>query len=1062
MTDPDLRQELARLSERLDRLEQLLNLEALDPKKSDTTTAEPTAPVATPSTAPPTAPPLADQREPIHVSDRKAAAFHRVTATSVPSLGGTQPPVSSSAPPVSSARIHSTPVGMAPARSGAGPSPVRRNPISLELLIGGRGMAWVGALAVVVSIALLMKIAYDEGWFRVVSIPMRCAISAVFGLAMLGAGEVALRKIGRAASVGLFGAGLGTLYVTTLVSFRLEVLGSAGLTLLLLGVVAVIGIAVAVRAGLLSIGVISIIAGYAAPVLVPDAGAFRAALPSYLTMLLLVGLALSAWQPRPFRTLRLVTFGAHALLATLWVINVGPAGGILELTFMAGWWMMITGEVLYAAIRRQSSLGNAIISLLTTAWFALFGCVLLNTTTALPVGLTGGFAAGVGVLAGAIALQFGPGLDTLRRAPQNAIEKLAVSLWVQAGCLLVIAAALQFSDYGTTIAWLILGMAAIEVGRHIRSVATDRFGLVVVALGLLRLLSIDLFRGVGITAISLGSVSISQWGVLALGAVAVLHLAAWRLRQTDSSLRRWTPGVLVILSVLLWLLATLIEFNEHDLLDSAAWLGGAAALVLAGAVVRRLPYLQVGAGMVALTALRLMAVDLINVAPVTAVAVGSLSISQWGVLALSCIAGLHIAAWLLRATDSFARAQAATVLVVMSAVLWLLATQVDLRTNGVLVTVAWLGGATTLVALGAVVQRLPYLQVGAALIACTALRWVGVDMLGVRSQSLADWVAVMPLLNTSALVGLLVIASGWLFLWADRYSKRRLGIRDRESTLPVLYGMGLMLMILLSFEIDRAVAIYEQSQGETLRERWAPGQLLSLWLTLLWGMTGLFTAMFGAWQRKQLLFAVGTWVAALCAGAWLTWDTLLYRVTSSVGGASVVFNLQFFVGLMLAVGLGASVRLIGYRRAGTKYLFALDPEGHFARVALTLVACIGLWLGSLEVDRLFNPDFSSLTNAAMARQTGLSIYWGLYGIALVGIGFVWRLAPSRYAGLALLAITLLKVVVIDMSDVQYIYRVASFMGVGLLFVLTSIGYAKMSPQLLAAEHDGTRSDVEPS
>ncbi|GEM_PF-4684923 len=939
---------------------------------------------------------------------------------------------------------------------------MRRTPISLELLIGGRWMAWVGALAVVVSIALLMKIAYDEGWFRVVSVPMRCVISAVFGLALLGAGEVALRKIGRAASVGLFGAGLGTLYVTTLVSFRLEVLGSAGLTLVLLGVVAVIGIGVAVRAGLLSIGVISIVAGYAAPVLVPDAGAFRAALPSYLTMLLLIGLALSAWRPRPFRTLRLVTFGAHALLATLWVINVGPSGGILELTFMAGWWMMITGEVLYAAIRRQSSLGNAIISLLTTAWFALFGCVLLNTTTALPPGLAGGFAAGVGVLAGAIAMQFGPGLDTLRRAPQNAIEKLAVSLWAQAGCLLVIAAALQFSDYGTTIAWLILGMAAIEVGRHIRSVATDRFGLVVVTLGLLRLLVIDLFRGLGVVAFSFGPVPVSQWGLLALGAMAVLHLAAWRLRQTDSFPRQYMPSMLLIASALLWLFATLLEFNRYALLDTTAWLGGAAVLILIGAVVTRLPYLQVGTAMVALTVLRLTTIDLAGASPVIAVAVGSISISQWGALSLACIAILHLAAWLLRRMESFGRAQSATVLLIMSAVLWLLATQVDLRDNGILVTVMWLGGATVLVALGAVVRRLAYLQVGAALIACTALRWVGVDMLGVRSRSLAEWVAVMPLLNTSALVGLLVIASGGVLLWADRYSKSRRGVKDLGSTLPVLCGMGLMLMILLSFEVDRAVAVYEQAQGETLRERWAPGQLLSLWLTLMWGMTGLFTAMFGAWQRKQLLFNVGTWAAAVCAGAWLIWDTLYYRVATSVGGASAVLNLQFFVGLMLAIGLGVSVRLIGYRRAGTRYLFALDPEGQFARVALTLVACIGLWLGSLEIDRFFNPEFSSLANAAMARQTGLSIYWGLYGIALVGIGFRWRLAPSRYAGLALLAITLVKVVIVDMSDVQYIYRVASFMCVGLLFVLTSIGYAKMSPKLLAIEGDAPKSDLESS
>lgn len=899
------------------------------------------APPVAPSSAPPAAPPIVaasdtgeaprDESTVIprqegtgHVGE-ESAAFKRLVGPTLPSLSSTRPPPSRASSETSGPH-------RPPARKGNG--------LSLEFKIGGRWAAWVGALTIVVGTAVSIKIAYDSGWFRVISFPMRCAISAAFGMLMLGLGEVALRKVSRAASVGLFGAGLGTLYVTTLVSFRLEVLGSAGLTLGLLAVVACVGVAVAVRAGLLSIGVLSIIAGYAAPLLVPDASAFREALPSYLTMMLLIGLALSAWRPRPFRTLRIVTFSAHAMLATLWILNLGAGGGILELTFMSGWWMMLTGEVVYAAIRRQSSLGNPIISMLATAWYALFGCVLLNTSAALPTGLAGEFAAGVGVLASAIALQFGPGLDGLRRAPQNAMEKLAASLWVQAGSLLVIAAALQFSDYGTTIAWFVLGMAAIEIGWRIRSTAAERFGLLVGALGLLRLLSIDLFRGAGVTALTMGTITISQWSLLALGGIGALHFAAWRLRQTGSYPRTHTPGVLVI----------------------------------------------------------------------------------------------------------------------VAAILWLLAMQLDLRDHGLLVTVFWLGGAVVLAALGAVVTRVPYLQVGASMIAFTALRWVGVDMLAARVRSPMDWIAVTPLLNSGSLVGLLIIASGGLLLWIDRRSKRRCDVLDRESEAPVLYGMGLLLMILMSFEVDRGVAIYEHAQDEALRERWAPGQLLSLWLTLLWGLSGVFTAVFGAWQQRRTVFSIGAWAAALCSGVWLTWDTLYYRFAAPIGHARVVLNLQFFVGLMLAISLGAAVRLMGGRRSERRLTASFDPAGDFANVGLALVGIIGLWLGSLEIDRLFDPDFSSLANAAMARQTGLSIYWGVYGIALVAIGFAWRVAECRYVGLALLGITLLKVVIVDMRDVESIYRVMSLVGVGLLLVLTSIGYARMSSRLIGADRPDANAE----
>ena len=79
-------------------------------------------------------------------------------------------------------------------------------------------------------------------------------------------------------------------------------------------------------------------------------------------------------------------------------------------------------------------------------------------------------------------------------------------------------------------------------------------------------------------------------------------------------------------------------------------------------------------------------------------------------------------------------------------------------------------------------------------------------------------------------------------------------------------------------------------------------------------------------------------------------------------------------------------------------------------------------------------------------------------IGLVAIGFAVRAALSRYAGLALLAVTLLKVLVVDMSGAAYIYRVMSFVGVGLLFVLTSIAYARLSPRLLAQQRGADETE----
>lgn len=910
MSESDLYEELRRLAARLERLERLLDLESIE--------HEPTEPAA---------PPLAPTPPPLTVATRSTppvAPPRTISEVARPAPA----PTSAAARRGAASR---TPTTETPANLAAGsalPSPARHAPAdrtSIELAIGGRWMAWVGAIAVIIGIGLFIKFAYDEGWLRFVSLSTRCALAGAFGFVLLGLGEAALRRISRNASVGLFGAGLGTLYLTALVAFRLEVLGSAGLTLVLLAVTAALGVAIALRAALLSIGVVSIIAGYAAPLLVPGAETFAAALPSYLTMLLGVGLALSAWRPRPFRPLRIVTCAAHAVIATIWLFEAGGAAGLLELTFLSGWWMMVTGEALYAAIRRQSSLGNAILSLAATSWYVLFGCVLLNTTAAISGDLAGAFTAGVGVLAGAIAFQFGPGLEALRRRPRIAIENLAASLWAQAGALFVIAAGLQFNDHGITLAWLIMGLAAIEIGRRLPSLAADIFGLIVGALGLLRLVSISLAVGIGTKAAQLGGYEISEWGLLALAGAAILHAAAWRLRAEGA--RAW-PGLrvgLALLSALLWMMLTAIELRD----------------------------MSMGA--------------------------------------------------------------------------------------------AWLAGAAVLMALARLGMPLKYLEIGVLLIAAASLRLLLVDLLSQRATDPAGWTRDTPFLNVATLFGAAILAMSAGAAWMERRLREVRRVWDDRPAFALRAFMVLLTLLLLSFETDRAVAVYEAGRGAAAVERWGDYQLASLALTLLWGLAGVLGMIVASVRSSSRLAGPAALIASGAAIAWLAWDTVYYRITEGVAPVRVVFNAQFLCGLALGAGLAVAARVnLGGRRTNS-----LAGPNDVVRAAPALVALIGLWLGSLEIDRFFNPETSAFAEAAMARQTGLSIYWGVYGIALVAIGFAARAALSRYAGLGLLAVTLVKVLIVDLGDVEYIYRVLSFIGVGLLFVLTSIAYAKFSPRLLA-------------
>ena len=167
---------------------------------------------------------------------------------------------------------------------------------------------------------------------------------------------------------------------------------------------------------------------------------------------------------------------------------------------------------------------------------------------------------------------------------------------------------------------------------------------------------------------------------------------------------------------------------------------------------------------------------------------------------------------------------------------------------------------------------------------------------------------------------------------------------------------------------------------------------------------------------------------------WLSIGTLTWRLLGPTA-APVVFNVQFGVGAALAAMLATCRRL--------------EPRGEIARVCGMFTLAIGLWLGSLELDRYCVVYADSLINAAMARHALLSVFWTLYAILLIAIGFGHRAAVLRRIGLGLLALTLIKVLAVDLANVQYFYRVLSLLATGLLLIGTSVAYNKLAARFVS-------------
>jgi uncharacterized membrane protein len=78
----------------------------------------------------------------------------------------------------------------------------------------------------------------------------------------------------------------------------------------------------------------------------------------------------------------------------------------------------------------------------------------------------------------------------------------------------------------------------------------------------------------------------------------------------------------------------------------------------------------------------------------------------------------------------------------------------------------------------------------------------------------------------------------------------------------------------------------------------------------------------------------------------------------------------------------------------------------------------------------------------MYAQFSYSAWFMLFGAILLAVGFWRRSAFLRWQGLVLLAVSVGKVFLVDMSELSQGYRILSFLGLGALLLAVSFVYQR--------------------
>jgi uncharacterized membrane protein len=158
--------------------------------------------------------------------------------------------------------------------------------------------------------------------------------------------------------------------------------------------------------------------------------------------------------------------------------------------------------------------------------------------------------------------------------------------------------------------------------------------------------------------------------------------------------------------------------------------------------------------------------------------------------------------------------------------------------------------------------------------------------------------------------------------------------------------------------------------------------------------------------------------------------------TDTEVGATPVFNR-----LLLAYGAPALLALFVAR--------ALSLRGDIDQERIWLIGAAALlfvFIGvTLEVRQFFRGTHLSYLytgDASLAERYAYSLAWVLLGVVLLAAGIVTHGRLLRYASLAVMLIAVAKVFLYDMSNLSGLYRVFSFLGLGLSLLLLGYVYQR--------------------
>ena len=212
-----------------------------------------------------------------------------------------------------------------------------------------------------------------------------------------------------------------------------------------------------------------------------------------------------------------------------------------------------------------------------------------------------------------------------------------------------------------------------------------------------------------------------------------------------------------------------------------------------------------------------------------------------------------------------------------------------------------------------------------------------------------------------------------------------------------------------------------------------PLQLDKQWITLGWALEAMALCwLFGRLPHRGLPMFAGILYALVGARLLFNPEILEYQER----------GMPFFNWILYTYGIATLCCLVGQSR-----LRRASDNSFIRQLANAIAfngLLLGFWLVNLEIlDYYSTGPFIAISHGTgYSVKLALSAGWGLYAIVLLVTGVARDLKPLRYLSLGFLLLTVAKVFLYDLSELGGIFRVFSFLGLAVGLILVSLFYQR--------------------